>query len=197
MKLEITRQDLLVLACASTDETRYNLNGVYFDHENGHPRTIATDGHTLAMVDTGEKLGSAFEFEPFILGIENVKILAGWLKNKTCLPVTVEKDEERSHSIICSQGIDRRMTLPTIDGEFPAYRQVLPEVSRPCALTEDACLSAVYHRRAATICEHFMRGHRMKPIRMNFDGELASIRYTAEDMDTERRLTVVVMPMRK
>jgi hypothetical protein len=38
---------------ASTDETRYNLNGVYVERlaETGKLRMVATDGHRLAYVD--------------------------------------------------------------------------------------------------------------------------------------------------
>ena len=41
---------------ASLDETRYNLNGVYFEllEEGTKLRMVATDGHRLAMVDRPE-----------------------------------------------------------------------------------------------------------------------------------------------
>ena len=46
---------------ASVDETRYNLNGVYFEvlKESEKIRMVATDGHRLALVDRG--IGSEVE----------------------------------------------------------------------------------------------------------------------------------------
>ena len=36
---------------ASTDETRYNLNGVFFEPTAGALRTVATDGHRLSLAE--------------------------------------------------------------------------------------------------------------------------------------------------
>ena len=54
-----------VLAAASKDETRYNLNGVLFESE----RLVATDGHRLHMVD-GDK---TTQETPVIIAYESCK----------------------------------------------------------------------------------------------------------------------------
>jgi len=35
----------------SSDETRYNLNGVFFEPSAGTLRTVATDGHRLSLAE--------------------------------------------------------------------------------------------------------------------------------------------------
>jgi len=110
---------------ASADETRYNLNGVYFESlpESGKLRMVATDGHRLAYVD--RSLSSPFE------GLEQGVIIP----RKALLELKRLVDEEDAdeveigfegnNGLVQKQGVTLVMRL--IEGEFPNYRQVIPQ----------------------------------------------------------------------
>jgi DNA polymerase-3 subunit beta len=109
---------------ASTDETRYNLNGVYFEYLNERQklRMVATDGHRLAYVD--RNLGTPFE------GLEEGVIIPrkGLLELKRLVDEE-DADElqigfEGNNGLVQKHGVTLVMRL--IEGEFPNYRQVIP-----------------------------------------------------------------------
>jgi DNA polymerase-3 subunit beta len=109
---------------ASSDETRFNLNGVFFERlsDSGKLRMVATDGHRLARVD--RMLGSQLE------GLEHGvtvprKGLAG-LKRL----VDEEEADDVELGFEGNNGLARRggvtLVMRLIEGEFPNYRQVIP-----------------------------------------------------------------------
>ena len=107
----------------STDETRFNLNGVYVETVNSGVqqmlRVVATDGHRLAFVDR--------ESEGFVLaegviiprkGIQELKkVLEG---NDGVANVAVNEGFFTVNSGNVTIGIR------LVDGQFPDYRQVVP-----------------------------------------------------------------------
>jgi len=110
---------------ASLDETRYNLNGVYFEvlPEDERIRMVATDGHRLSYVDRA--VGA---------GIEN--LASGVIiprKGLAELKRLVDEDEadEVELAFEGSSGLARRggvtLVMRLIEGEFPNYRQVIPK----------------------------------------------------------------------
>jgi DNA polymerase-3 subunit beta len=110
---------------ASTDETRYNLNGVYVERipETGKLRMVATDGHRLAYVDRalGDGLTSLGEAGVIIprKGLAELKKL-----------VDEEDADEIEFGFEGNNGLARKgsvtLTMRLIEGEFPNYRQVIP-----------------------------------------------------------------------
>jgi DNA polymerase-3 subunit beta len=130
---QITTVQALVLAqmiertiyAASADETRYNLNGVYFERlpETGVLRMVATDGHRLAYVD--RDLGVPSE------GLEQGVIIPrkALIELKRLLDEEdadeVEIGFEGNNGLVRKQGVTLVMRL--IEGEFPNYRQVIPK----------------------------------------------------------------------
>jgi DNA polymerase-3 subunit beta len=121
---------------ASTDETRYNLNGVYFQvlEDNGKLRMVATDGHRLAMVDRLVSEGG----RGLASGVILPRKALGELKR---LVDEEESDEievgfEGTHALARSGDVTLVMRL--IDGEFPNYNQVLPKApSRKLTLSAE------------------------------------------------------------
>ena len=63
MKIKLTRKQLEAISHASTDSTRQALCGLYV--EPG--RTVATDGHSLVVVDWAQDGEEIPEHEPFII----------------------------------------------------------------------------------------------------------------------------------
>ncbi len=110
---------------ASTDETRYNLNGVFVERiaETGKLRMVATDGHRLAYVDRalGESLTSLADAGVIIprKGLAELKKL-----------VDEEDADEIEIGFEGNNGLARKgtvtLTMRLIEGEFPNYRQVIP-----------------------------------------------------------------------
>jgi DNA polymerase-3 subunit beta len=110
---------------ASLDETRYNLNGVFVEYlaDAGRLRMVATDGHRLAYVD--RPLGVAVEG----LG-RGVIIPRKGLSELKRLVDEEEVDEveigfQGNSALVRRRGITLSMRL--IEGEFPNYRQVIPQ----------------------------------------------------------------------
>jgi DNA polymerase-3 subunit beta len=110
---------------ASTDETRYNLNGVFVERiaETGKLRMVATDGHRLSYVDRA--LGDGFAS----LSSSGVIIPRKGLAELKKL-VDEEDADEIELGFEGNNGLARKgtvtLTMRLIEGEFPNYRQVIP-----------------------------------------------------------------------
>ena len=112
---------------ASVDETRYNLNGVYFEvlKESEKIRMVATDGHRLALVDRG--IGSEVE------GLASEVIIP----RKGLAELKRLVDEEDADQVEIgfegNSGLARKnsvtLVMRLIEGKFPNYQQVIPSVS--------------------------------------------------------------------
>jgi DNA polymerase III subunit beta len=118
------------LYAASTDETRYNLNGVYFEpnEQDGTIVMVATDGHRLVRIErtfTGAKFGLK---GPVILprkGLGELKRLLEGGDGTT--PATVELGFKDNHVVARRGGTVLGMRL--VDGQFPDYKQVIPKLA--------------------------------------------------------------------
>jgi DNA polymerase-3 subunit beta len=112
---------------ASLDETRYNLNGVYFEvvSAEGKLRMVATDGHRLAMVDR-------------TIGAQTSGLSSGVIiprKGLAELKRLVDEDDadEIELGFEGNNGLARKgdvtLVMRLIEGEFPNYKQVIPKSS--------------------------------------------------------------------
>lgn len=117
------------LFCASSDENRHSLNGVYFiSPKENVLRLVATDGHRLAMVE------ESFEHsipcpEGVILPrkglLELRRTLADSEGNNPEHPQTVELGFTDSHAILQAGAVTLQARL--VEGQFPAYEKVIPK----------------------------------------------------------------------
>ncbi len=112
---------------ASTDETRYNLNGVYFQVEENTSKIslAATDAHRLALVKRD-------------IGADPSKLESGVIIPRKALTeikrmVDEEGDDHLEIGFEGGEGLAKRggvaLTMRMIDGEFPRYDQVIPKDS--------------------------------------------------------------------
>jgi DNA polymerase-3 subunit beta len=130
------------LYAVSSDEARYNLNGVYFESrpDEGILRFVATDGHRLALVDRkleGTDLG---RFEKGLIfpkkGIYELKRL-------------LEEDNDPVEiGLRKTTGVIRKrdvlLVVRLIDGEFPDYNQVIPkDAKRTLTVAREPLLAAL------------------------------------------------------
>ncbi len=115
---------------ASTEESRYNLNGVFFRgiEVDNQPtlRMVATDGHRLSLI---EKVGLEF------LSLEKGVILPkkGLLEIKRLISNGGQREEEKelvylslSENSFVAKKDETIILTRLIEGEFPDYESVIP-----------------------------------------------------------------------
>jgi DNA polymerase-3 subunit beta len=133
---------------ASLDETRYNLNGVYFEivPTDGKLRMVATDGHRLALIDR-------------TIGAQASGLASGVIiPRKGLAELKRLVDEEDADEIELgfegNNGLARKgdvtLVMRLIEGEFPNYKQVIPKSSdRKLTIESDPFIRAL--RRVALL----------------------------------------------
>lgn len=107
----------------STDETRYILNGVFFEPREGNKvRMVATDGHRLALVE--RELEGEFKLKGGVIiprkGLFELKRLLDEAPDAECHLGFAENS-----ALFKKQGLTMVMRL--IDGQFPEYQRVIPK----------------------------------------------------------------------
>jgi len=111
------------LFAVSTDESRYNLNGVFFVKKEGEKefRMVATDGYRLSLIDRS--------FGTEVMGLENGVLLPK--KGLVEINKLLEEDGEsvdirlKGNNFIVKNGA-AVIIMRLLDAEFPDYRQVIP-----------------------------------------------------------------------
>lgn len=133
---------------ASVDETRYNLNGVFFQAlpEGEKIRMVATDGHRLALVDRA--IGAGVENLPS--GVIIPRKGLGELRRL----VDEEDADQVEIGFEGNSALARRSTVTVlmrlIEGEFPNYQQVIPtKVEHHLVLPSEPLIHAL--RRVALL----------------------------------------------
>jgi len=144
----------------STDETRYNLNGVFFEPAGDKLRMVATDGHRLSLCERAV---------PGEFGLKRGVILPkkGLQELKKLLGEAVESGEEKPEGKLGfaeNSAIFRRtgvvLSMRLIEGMFPDYRQVIPKPGdRSVKLGRDAFRDAL--RRISLLSSD--KAHAVKP----------------------------------
>jgi len=134
-------------------DVRYYLNGMMFETEGEELRTVATDGHRLAVcsMPIGQALPSHSVIVPRKGVIELLRLLDG---GDTPLQVQIGGSNIRAHVG------DYIFTSKLVDGRFPDYRRVLPK--NPDKALEAGCdLLKQAFARAAILSNEKFRGVRL------------------------------------
>lgn len=134
-------------------DVRYYLNGMMFETEGEELRTVATDGHRLAVcsMQIGQALPSHSVIVPRKGVIELLRLLDG---GDTPLQVQIGSSNIRAHVG------DYIFTSKLVDGRFPDYRRVLPK--NPDKALEAGCdLLKQAFARAAILSNEKFRGVRL------------------------------------
>lgn len=110
----------------SLDETRYYLNGVFFQtvekDDKKHLRMVATDGHRLAMSDRELPSDSTFDFpQGCIIPRKGINELQKALSEFDGDANVCFKDKN-----LVVKGETTLFVIRLIDDEFPEYSQVIP-----------------------------------------------------------------------
>lgn len=110
------------LHAASTEPTRYYLNGIHMHPYKGELRSVATDGHRLAMITLridGAPAGVP-EFEGIIIPRETVGILLKMFDGAKGVILGLSK------TLLSAQSDGMMLISKLIDGTFPDYERVIP-----------------------------------------------------------------------
>jgi DNA polymerase-3 subunit beta len=163
---------------ASMDETRYNLNGVFFevDAESGAIRMVATDGHRLARAER-------------VLGPEVEGLASGLIiprKGLAELKRLVDEDDadevelgfEGNSGLARKGGVTLFMRL--IEGEFPNYKQVIPKESESALVVPSNLLVHTLRRVA------LLSSERSKAVKLELSAQKLVVSTSNPDLGEAR-----------
>lgn len=148
----------------STDETRYILNGVYFNFKDGKLSLVATDGRRLALI-AKEMEVPAESAGAIILPAKTVseltrlldkggKVKINFNERRAAFQIATDKD---------SSGLIDHIYLysKVVEGNYPNYQQVIPkETHQRIKLERELLLQCVH--RAALVCSEKANSVKMK-----------------------------------
>lgn len=139
----------------STDETRYNLNGIYVgeagDKGNKKIRMVATDGHRLSIME--RDVNADWNIGKGVIvprkGIAELKKITEGSDS------TIEMWVDSKHLIAYKDNIT--LVVRLIDGQFPPYEQVVPKkVKRVVVVEKELLIKAL--KRISVISTERSRG---------------------------------------
>lgn len=166
---------------ASTDDTRYNLNGVFMENsEEGRIRCVATDGHRLAMIERSPRSPVAFLEAGIIVPRKAVAEI-----HKLCEETEGGIEIGLDDGFLMVRRPDLLLTARLIDGEFVNYQQVLPKnPGIRVVVDRERLLHAT--RRVALVVPDRSRGFRF----VLADGQIELLASNPELGDAHERLVV-------
>ncbi len=139
----------------STDETRYNLNGVLIDEAGANDdkkvRMVATDGHRLSIVERSFKAGWNLQKGVIVprKGVAELKRLCESGDSN------IELWIDAKHLIAYKDNMT--LVIRLIDGQFPPYEQVVPKkIKRVVSVEKDGLVKAL--RRVSVLSTDRTRG---------------------------------------
>jgi DNA polymerase-3 subunit beta len=151
---ELTAMLKSVAYAQSSDETRYILNGVYFNFKDGKLSLVATDGRRLALVSKELDVPAA-SAGAIILPAKTVgeltrlldkgeKLKINFNERRAAFQIATDKDTSGliDHVYLYSK---------VVEGNYPNYNQVIPkETHQRIKLERELFLQCVH--RAALVC---------------------------------------------
>lgn len=138
--------------CQSSEETRYYLNGVYLHSHEGTARSVATDGHRLARIDSA----IAADFHGIIIPRKIVGELRKLQADEVTVQISATKLRVTAEDVV--------LLSKVIDGTFPDYTRVVPQ-NNTNLFTANAD-----DMKAASDLVALMSSERTKSVRMSFAG---------------------------
>ena len=151
---ELTAMLKSVAYAQSSDETRYILNGVYFNFKDGKLSLVATDGRRLALISKEMDVPAA-SAGAIILPAKTVNELTRLLDKGEKLKINF--NERRAAFQIATDkdtsGLIDHVYLysKVVEGSYPNYNQVIPkETHQRIKLERELFLQCVH--RAALVC---------------------------------------------
>lgn len=137
------------LFSVSTDETKYNLNGVFLESAGEKKlRMVATDGHRLSWAE--RPMTQSFQLAKGVLlprkGVLELQKLIQ--EEDGVLPLAIE-----GRNVMVQRGAVT-LFIRLIEGDFPDYRQVIPSKNDQSAILPKAQLVSAIRRVSLLSQEH-------------------------------------------
>lgn len=107
------------LFASSSDDSRFNLNGVLFEQDAEITRLVATDGHRLALIAEDVKVSLKSSVLVPKKGLLELRRVLENLKGNVSVGF-----EEKNMLVRTDRFM---MTVRLIEGDYPDYRKVIPE----------------------------------------------------------------------
>jgi len=145
--------DKTAFAMAQQD-VRYFLNGMLIEIGQGHVRSVATDGHRLALSDLDQE-GLPGELKQVIVprkGVIEIQRLLQELEDKVSVAIGA------TH--LCATSTMFTLTTKLVDGKFPDYERVIPRDGDKVVMADKHELRQALSRTAILSNEKF-RGIRV------------------------------------
>lgn len=109
---------------ASTDETRFVLNGLFFSLKDHKVTTVATDGRRLALTDEEADIETAAHTE-FIVPTKAVAELLRLLQDKGTVELR-HTENQASFALVDEKAGGMLVITKLVEGSYPNYQQVIP-----------------------------------------------------------------------
>ena len=134
-------------------DVRYYLNGMLWEITAGRLRSVATDGHRLALADAPIEVASEERIQA-ILPRKGVQELARLLGDEADAQVVIGTNHVRV------EGADYRLTTKLVDGAYPDYERVVPRNGNRIVEGDRELLRQAFYR-AAILSNEKYRGVRL------------------------------------
>ncbi len=154
----------------ANQDVRYYLNGMLFETESSTFRSVATDGHRMAVAQV--TLGDNFDAKQVIVPRKGIQELVRLLDAQDSL-VTLQVGQSNLRADVNNF----IFTSKLVDGRFPDYRRVLPQNTNKTLEAGCEALRQAFSRAAILSNEKF-RG-----VRVNLSGN--EMRITANNPEQE------------
>lgn len=125
----------------STDETRYHLNGVYFEHKGDHGYTmVATDGHRLSLINKKLAPQSILSNTQGVIiprkGLQEIKKLLESFGGEFEIAIDGSQLVVRHGSVT--------LMIRLIEGKYPNYSQFIPsKLKQKVRVNRESFLSSI------------------------------------------------------
>jgi DNA polymerase III subunit beta len=171
----------LAALCASKDEMRPTLTAVaLFFQEGSALEVVATDSYRLGALRISVTDLQATPPGPPLVPARVARALAKQLKKEQgTVQIGITEAADHGLQVVGFSFGDSVWSVRSIDGEYPAWRQVVPEAAGALFEFDSAELESAL-RAAASV-----RGTRGSPVRLALDGS-CSLALTEPDLGTVR-----------
>ncbi len=167
----------------STDESRYVLNGLFVSLKEGKMTVVATDGRRLALVDEEVEISEKSAGE-FIIPAKAVNELTRLFQEKGEVEIKLGENQA-SFALKDDKGFSILLITKLIEGNYPNYRQVIPnEMKERVSLGREELLHAL--RRA-----EIMTSEKANSVKLTFSRNNLTITANSPEVG-EARETIAI-----
>jgi DNA polymerase-3 subunit beta len=159
-------------------DVRYYLNGLLLEITSNKLRAVATDGHRLALDETDIKTEISEPLQ-IIVPRKGITELTRLLQDDSEIEIQVSANHIRI------KNTDSCFTSKLIDGRFPDYKRVIPEISETAVLADREELKSSL-TRASILSNEKYRGVRI----MLSPNSLRALAHNPEQEEAEEELEV-------